>query len=227
MFKHWKIILFFVPWILLLLVLLLWSLGINPWKNNTGKTEVINSTILLQKVEDLGRMELVKFNFSEIYDYKALSNGKISAVSSMGISDYSPDLKVLLFARGEAVGCIDLKKIQESDIRVENDTIKLLLPYPEVCYHKLDLEHTHIYDFERKGWWSRLFPNDEETKAVIEKAYQKAETEILNSAIKGGILEKTMLNAESILKPMLEDISGKKIVFTYKPDSVLIAPREK
>ncbi len=227
MFKHWKIILFFIPWILLLLILFLWSLGFNPFVKNKNKTEVINTTTMLNKIENLGRMELVRYNFSEIYDYKALSEGKIATVSSLGISDYSPDLKVVLIARGEAVGCIDLTKIQPGDIREKKDTIIISMPGPEICYHKLDLEHTHIYDFQRKGWWSRIFSNDEEMKSVIESAYRKAEDNILSSAIKGGILENTVSNAETILKPMLEEMSGKKIIMTFKPDSILIAPTKK
>ena len=227
MYKHWKSILFFVPWILLLAALLLWSLGVNPWGNRKAKTEVINTTTVLQKVENLGRMELVRYNFSEIYDYKALSEGKIATVTWAGIQDFSPDLKVVLIARGEAVGCIDLRKIRENDIKVENDTLVIALPNPEVCYHKLDLDKTHIYDFERKGWWSRIFSNDQEMKSTIEKAYQKAEDRILTSAIQDGILENTITNANNILRPMLEELSGKKVTLTYRPDSVWIAPERK
>ena len=224
--KHWKVILFFVPWLLLLLALLLWSAGLNPWKKNSGGTEVINTTTVLQKVEDLGRLELVRYNYSEIFDYKALSEGKISAATTLGYYDFSPDLKVILITRGEAVGCIDLRKISEKDLRENNDTLYIQLPEPEICYYKLDMEHTRIYDFERKGWWSRLFSNDEEMKGVIEKAYKMAEKQILDNAQKGDILNKTLNNAEIILKPMLEEILKKKIIFTRQPRPQKIAPAE-
>jgi hypothetical protein len=227
MFRNWKIILFFVPWILLLLALLFWSMGFNPFGKKTGKTEVINTTMVLNKIENIGKLELVRYNFSEIYDYKALSEGKIAAASSTGLTDFSPDLKVVLIARGEAVGCIDLTKVKETDINFKKDTLFLALPAPEICYHKLDIDNTHIYDFERKGWWSRLFPNDEETKNTIEKAYQQAEYQILASAIKGGILDNTIANAQTILKPMLEEMSGRIVVLTIKPDNPLIAPEIK
>ena len=227
MFRSWKIILFFIPWVLLLLALLLWSLGYNPFGKRSGKTEVINSTTILNKIENLGKLELVRYNFSEIYDYKALSEGKIVAASSVGITDFSPDLKVVLIARGEAVGCIDLTKVKDTDIKFRKDTIIIAMPGPEICYHKLDMDKTHIYDFERKGWWSRLFPNDQDTKNTIEKAYRQADAQILTSAIKGGILENTVSNAETILKPMLEEFSGRKVILSFKPDSVLIAPESK
>jgi hypothetical protein len=225
--KNWKIILFFVPWILLLLALLLWSLGFNPWHKKAGKTEVVNTTLLLQRVEELGKMELVKYHYNEIFDYKALSSGKVSAESILGSYDFSPDLKVALIAQGEAVGCIDLRKLKESDIHEKNDTLYILLPEPEICYYKLDMDHTRIYDFERKGWWSRLFSDDDEMKGVIEKAYKTAEQQIMESAIKGGILDQTKTNAQIILKPMLEEISHKKIVLTELPGNTRITPIEK
>jgi hypothetical protein len=225
--RHWKIILFFIPWILLLAALLAWSLGFNPWGNKKSKVEVINHTTILEKVEKLGKLELVRYNYSEIFDYHALSSGKISATTSLRYYDFSPDLKVALIAHGEAVGCIDLLKLQEADIREESDTVYIHLPGPEICYYKLDMDKTRIYDLERKSWWSRLFSDDEETKSIIEKAYQAAEKQILASAIQGGILEQTADNAELILKPMLEEISQKKIIFTYLPADTLITPEIK
>ncbi len=222
--RHWKIILFFIPWILLLAALLVWSLGFNPWGKKSPKVEVINTTTILERVEKLGKLELVRYNYSEIYDYQALSSGKITAATSLRTYDFSPDLKVALIAHGEAVGCIDLLKLEESDIKEISDTLYIQLPEPEICYYKLDMDKTRIYDFERKSWWSRIFSDDSETKAVIEKAYQAAEKQILTSAIQGGILDQTTTNAELILKPMLEEISQKKIIFTYMPADTLIAP---
>ncbi|HLF35652.1 MAG TPA: DUF4230 domain-containing protein [Cyclobacteriaceae bacterium] len=222
--SHWKIILFFVPWILLLAALLVWSMGFNPWGKRTPGVEIVNTTTILEKVEKLGRLELVRYNYNEIYDYQALSSGKITASASLRYYDFSPDMKVALIARGEAVGCIDFLKLTELDIREESDTVYIHLPEPEICYYKLDLDKTRIYDFERKSWWSRIFSDDTETKSVIEKAYQAAEKQILTSAIQGGILEQTNTNAELILRPMLEEISQKKIVFTYMPADTLIAP---
>ena len=95
------------------------------------------------------------------------------------------------------------------------DTLVVLLPKPELCYHKLDLEKTRVYHLERTGWWSRLFADDNEIKDVIEKAYKNAERQIEKSAIESGILEQTEKNAELILKPMLERMSGKKVLLQF------------
>lgn len=206
-----KIIFKLAPWILLLLALLLWSLGVElPGKK--GHTEIINATTVLEKVEALGRMELVRYKFREMYDYQSVSEGKLTGETLLKSYNFKPDLKAILIASGEAVGCIDLGKLKHNDVVVNGDTLYIRLPAPELCYHKLDLENTHVYHFERTGWWSRFFSNDEEVKKTIEKAYKNAEKQIQNAALEGGILEETNENARLILKPMLEKMSGKVVV---------------
>jgi len=214
-----KIILKILPWLLLLLALLLWSIGIELPGKGKDKVEVIQSTTILEKVESLGKLELVKYNFKEIYDYASISKGKISGESVLKTYDYAPDLKAILIASGEAVGCIDLTKLQSNDINITGDTLFIQLPNPEQCYHKLDLDKTRVYHFERTGWWSRLFSDDDEMKSVIEKAYRNAEKQIEKSALESGILEQTEKNAKLILKPMLERMSGKIVVLRVRMNS--------
>lgn len=216
-----KIILKVLPWFLLLLALLLWSLGIElPGKK--GNVEIVNSTTILEKVEALGKIELVRYKFKEIYDYQSISSGKLSGETLFKSFNYTPDLKAVLIASGEAVGCIDLAKLDEEDVIVTPDTLFIQLPAPELCYHKLDLENTRVYHFERTGWWSRLFSDDQEMKGVIEKAYKNAERQIRKSALDGGILEETGTNANLILKPMLEKMSGKVVVLNLPMEPVNI-----
>ena len=93
-----KIMLRFLPWILLLIALLLWSLGIKlPGKKQN--IEIINSTTILEKIETLGKMELVKYKFKEIYDYKSISEGRATAETILKSYNYTPDLKAILTAR--------------------------------------------------------------------------------------------------------------------------------
>lgn len=216
--KTIKVVLMFAPWILLLLALFLWSLGYDlPGKSGKYKSEVIQKTIILEKVEQLGKLELVRYNFKEVYDYQALSQGKSLRSSALKSYDYTPDLAAILIASGEAVGCIDLNKLKEENIEFTTDTLFLTLPAPELCYHKLDLEKTRIFEIKRGGWWSRLFSDDEEMKSVIEYAYQEAEEQIKQSALEMGILDQTIINGELMLKPLFEELSGKVVVFTYLP----------
>lgn len=217
MFKNVKLIVFFIPWILLLLILLLWALGIKFPVFNDEKVEMRNTTVIIERVEELGKLELVKYNFKEIYDYAAISDGKIRGTTSLKMYDYTPDLKVALIASGEAVGCIDLRKVNLNDIYLRDDTLFFKIPEPELCYHKLDMENSRVYDFERSGFWSNIFADDDEVTRAIDRAYTEAEQQNRISALESGILEQTALNAEKVLRPLLEKISGKPVIFTLSP----------
>lgn len=224
MMKRYKLALLFIPWILLLTVLLLWSLGIKLPSFNNEVVEIQNTTIIIERIEELGKLELVKYNFKEIYDYQAISEGKINSSTTLKTYNYNPDLKVALIASGEAVGCIDLRNMDLKSIIISGDTLFFKMPAPELCYHKLDLEKSRVYDFERSGFWSNIFPDDDEVTRAVDNAYREAEDQIRISALENGILEQTTINAEKVLRPILEKISDKVVVFTYEPDMVKLQP---
>jgi hypothetical protein len=224
MIKRYKLALLFIPWILLLTALLLWSLGIKLPSFNSEVLENRNTTIIIERIEELGKLELVKYNFKEIYDYQAISEGKINSSTALKTYDYNPDLKVVLIASGEAVGCVDLQNMDLNSVIILGDTLFFKMPAPELCYHKLDLEKSRVYDFERSGFWSNIFPDDDEVTRAIDNAYREAEDQIRISALENGILEQTTLNAEKVLRPILEKVSDKVVVFTYEPDMVELQP---
>ena len=226
--KQFRLLVFGLPWILLVIILFLWFLGFQfPGKGGKNKVEVVNTRLILEKVEELGKIELIKYNYHEIFDYQQLSEGKIKGSTALRQFDYSPDLKAVLITRGEAVGCIDLTQLRLTDILFQNDTLIVHLPDPELCYYKLDLENTRVYDFERSSWWSRIFPDEEETKGVIEGAYREAERQIRISALESGILEETKNNAEAMLRPLIEKFADKPVIFIYHPTGELVSPELK
>jgi hypothetical protein len=200
-----------LPWFLLMVVLITLYLSNYALFPKRTKTEVIDSMVILQEMEKLGKLELVKYNFREIYDYKQLSEGKIIGNSILNIHDYTPDLNVVLVASGEAVGCIDLTKLGMDDVRQKGDTLTIFLPVPELCYYKLDMENTRIYSFKTKSWWSKLFSDDTRQEQVLQNAYRQTEKRIELAAYESGILPSTNEQARNMLKPILETLTGKKV----------------
>ena len=217
-----KVIFRIFPWFLLAIIILtlyLTNYDLLPKKN---KVEIIDSSVILQEIEQLGKLELIKYNFQEIFDYRQLSEGKLVGNSILRIHDYTPDLNVVLVASGEAVGCIDLSKMEVSDISINNDSILIMLPPPELCYHKLDLENTRIYSFKKDNWWSKLFSDDNEDEEVLQMAYRQTEKRIEQAAYESGILNTTNEQAKLMLKPMLESMTGKKVeIITGIPGATL------
>ncbi|MEM9831783.1 MAG: DUF4230 domain-containing protein [Bacteroidota bacterium] len=173
-------------------------------------TAVEVKTMLITEVEALGKMELVKYQFQEVTEVKELSP------EFLNILKLDTDAKAILITRGEAAGCLDLLKISADDVEISTDTVWMQLPEPEICYYKLDLEKTKLYSVE-----TGLFTDRDQ---FISRAYRQAERQIRNAANNSGILEETEVNAHRILRPMLEELSGKTIIFTEKIPAARITP---
>ena len=217
-----KLIFKILPWFLLIVIVATLYLTNYELFPGDQKIELVESNVILEEIEQLGKLELVKYSFREIFEYKQLSDGKIIGNSILGIHDYSPDLGVILVASGEAVGCIDLTKMEISDIHVGKDSILVLLPSPELCYHKLDLENTRIYSFKNNSWWSRLFSDDNKDEEVLQMAYRETEKRIEQAAYTSGILNQTNDQAKIVLMPILESMTGKKVnILIAMPETLL------
>lgn len=182
---------------LIILLLLGWIYFLRS--GDEDKESIITRTTVLNKVEALGKMELVKYHFKEVTEITEMSE-KYFNFFKLG-----PDSKIALISTGYAVGCLDLSLLSEEDIRIEEQTIYINLPKPELCYYKLDLEKTRIFSLQTN-------PLKDES-AFIQKAYKNAEEEIKVSALSSGIMNQTLQNAELVLRPLLENLSGKTVVF--------------
>lgn len=155
--------------------------------------------MVLKEMTLLGKLELANFTFRDIVEQEL-------------VRDYLPNPKAILIVQGEAIGCIDLTKVKAEDVSSKDDTLIVHLPDPELCSYKIDHSKSKIYDTEY------AFMNEQ---SLMNEAYTRAEDKIKQSAIEMGILEQTKKNANLILKPLLENISGKKVVLQYRMKATL------
>lgn len=190
MIRNWVKILFYV--VLILLSIFVWEKvkTLSFFKADEVKT---THNVVIKEILSLGKMELVKYSFRDVVEQEI-------------IRDFLPDPKAILIVQGEAVGCIDLSKITEKDLATFGDTLVINLPNPEVCYHKIDHSKSKIYKTDY------AFMNE---AVLLDEAYRKAEEQILKSALDSDILEQTKKNADLILKPLIENLSSKKVVIRY------------
>jgi Protein of unknown function (DUF4230) len=190
MIRNWVKILFYLG--LILLSIFIWEKAktLSFFKADEVKT---THNVVIKEIASLGKMELVKYSFRDVVEQEI-------------IRDFLPDPKAILIVQGEAVGCLDLSKITEKDLVTKGDTLILNLPNPEVCYHKIDHSKSKIYKTDY------AFMNE---AVLLDEAYRKAEEQILDSALGSDILEQTKKNADLILKPLIENISSKKVVIKY------------
>ena len=155
--------------------------------------------MVLQEITSLGKLELVQYNFKDVVEQKI-------------INQWLPDSKAILIVQGEAIGCIDLTQLDIADILPGQDTLVVHLPEPELCVFKIDHERSKVYNTE--------YAFLEEAK-LVQEGYRQAERQIKQSALDMGILDQTKENARKMLVPMLEQVSGRKVVIKFPMKATL------
>ena len=151
---------------------------------------VTDHNIVIEKVTGLGKMELVQYQFQDVVSHEV-------------VKDWWPDPKVLLFVKGEAVGCVDFTKIDSTSITSLGDSALIVrLPQPEICYTKINHDSSKVFDTRYTFW---------EEAEMVEEAYKLAEKEILHAALQAKIIENAKTQAETMLKPMLEVLTGREV----------------
>ena len=159
------------------------------------KTESkVTQKLVLNQVTALGKIELVNYQFRDV-------------VESELQKTLLPNSKALLIISGQVIGCIDLTKLKDESLIFKTDSLLIKLPSPEICSNKIDHSQSKVYDVS-------LFSLLDQSQ-LIDEAYKKAELQITDSALEMGIINQTKQNADKILKPMFENISGKKVRLFY------------
>ncbi|MEL6134628.1 MAG: DUF4230 domain-containing protein [Bacteroidota bacterium] len=159
-------------------------------------------TVIIEKISGMGKMELVKYNFNNTVKHQV----KI---------DYWPDPEVRLQAHGETVACIDFTKIDSTDIYVEGDSIYITLPDPEICYSKIDHEKSEIVNTQYTSIYS-------EGNKVIQQTFLIAEQKLLESAMAFGIMDTARTKAQTVLRPILQNISQKQVFLQFPPPPIQV-----
>lgn len=174
--------------------------GLNPLAARAPQVTVTHQTVLTQ-VEALGKLELVRYRFKDVVEYKRAAK-----------YPFLPDAKVALIVGGEAVGCLDLRRIKPQDVTLEGDSVvRVLLPAPELCAFQVNHDQSRVFST------SNGFFQDAE---LVDEAYRYAEAEVRRAALQAGILAATQRNAEQILVPLLRTLTGRRVIIGQR----LVAP---
>jgi hypothetical protein len=152
-----------------------------------------NQGILLTKITQIGKLELVQYNFKDIVEHEQAQM-------------LLPNAKAILIVEGEAIGCIDLSRIKPADIQTTSDSVIIHLPPPDLCVWKINHERSRIYDTQ----WALLNPEQ-----LVSDAYRQAERQMRQSALQGGLLAQTRQSADRVLRPLLQQVAGKPVRLVF------------
>ena len=178
-----------LPWLFLAIAAYMFL----PKKFSINTTVESKHQLLVEKIEAIGKLELVRYQISDVLEHK-------------NRTDFLPDASVLLIVKAEAVGCIDLKKIISTDITIDADTAVVNLPQPEICYVKIDHKNSRVYDTKMAYFREGI---------LVDEAYKAAERQVTAEVKKSDILTQTKTNAISVLKPIIEGLGYKNVRLTF------------
>ena len=157
-------------------------------KNKGGQT-ISSHRATLERIETLGKLELVRMNIRDVMEHKFTRQ-------------WLPNASALLIISGEAVGCIDLQKVKPENIVINKDALKIQLPAPELCYCKINHENSKVYE-TRFDYFTGI--------NLVDNAYKEAEKYLREASIESGILDRTKESAIVVLKPFFEGLGFKQV----------------
>ncbi|MBD1433634.1 DUF4230 domain-containing protein [Sphingobacterium sp. DN00404] len=175
-----------IVFIIVILIVIGWFLLVRFGNRPTSESK---HQLLIERIEAMGKLELVKYRFSDVLEHK-------------NISAYLPDASVLLIVKADAVGCVDLTKLSPQDIEVIDDSVSIRLPAPEICYVKIDHEASKVYDTKMAFF---------REATLVDEAFKSAEKEVYKEVRNSDILTQTKENAIHVFRPLLEGLGFSKI----------------
>lgn len=147
-----------------------------------------SSKTVIKELRSLNRLETASFTIEKVVDAGTKGNA---------FQEFLYGDRILLIAHGEVIAGIDLSQLKDDDIKVEDSSISLTLPPPQVLVTKLDSAQTRIYD-RKQGILSKG------NKDLESQARLAAEQTIQEAACQGDILREAANNARRQLTALLK-----------------------
>lgn len=151
---------------------------------------------VVQRIQRLQRLETVVFSMEKI-------------VTGSQDSKFLPRVlagdRILLIVHGEVTAGLDLSRLDDSTISINDRAIEIVMPPAEIFSTRLDNEQTRVYSRET-GLFTVPDPNLES------EVRREAERQIQQSAIDGGILKTAAENGRATLSGLLEGLGFESVV---------------
>ncbi len=188
-----------VPYLVVMLLSLV--IGWLLFGRNTPP-ESTNQFLTVAEVQAVGKLELVRMQLKDVIEHKVEHSSII------------PDARLLMVISGEVAGCIDLQKINETDMVRTDSLLTILLPAPEICFTRVDTKKSQIFSVI-------TIPVLDNESELVQTLYRKAENYFQNDALQQEIFKQTKTNATRVLKPLFEKISGRAVQLRFKTSTLM------
>jgi hypothetical protein len=159
-------------------------------------TVIPDPVTIIHEVNALARLETIQYTIEKVI---TVEQGQDVLAPLFGD-------RLLFVAHGYVTAGIDMAKLDEADMWLQDGVLNVRLPDAEVFDATLDNEQSYVYDRET-GLLTHGNP-DLETLAR-----QAAEQQILQAALDDGILEQARQNAELFLDRFFEALGYPQVIF--------------
>lgn len=174
------------------------NLPVVGWLFGEGQPQTTTSPVVVEGIQKLDRLDTVRMTESVVVTKET---------GGSELRRFLTGEEVLLVAVGDVEAGVDLSSLTEEDVRLEEETVTLQLPEPEISSVSLDEERTRLYD--RDQGILRLRPDD----TLVEEARQDAQDELLAAARKNDILATAESNAEDTVRTFLTTLGYEEVRF--------------
>lgn len=156
----------------------------------------VSSQTVIKQIRSLNRLETSSYTIEKIIDAGTTGNK---------FEQFLYGDRILLIAHGQVIAGFDMGKVEEEDIEVNGDTLKITMPPPEILVTKLDSDQTRVYDRQQ----GLLTKGDENLES---EARSEAEKVIKDAACQGGILNEASKNARNQLTSLFKGLGFVTVV---------------
>ena len=171
---------------------------------NPTPTIIPDPITIIHEVRSLSRLETASYSIEKV----------ITAESGQGPFAFLFGDRLILIARGQVIAGVDLSKMGEEDIVVNEDgAVVVTLPPAEILVVALDNSKSYIYD--RDTGVVGMNP------ALEAEARRAAEDEILSAALEDGILEMAQRNAEVYVMRLIMALGFREVIFEEAPPALV------
>lgn len=173
----------------------------------TQISEVLNPTptilpdpvSIIHDVRSLARLETIQYAIEKVV---TADSGQQELVMLFGD-------QLIFVAHGTVIAGIDLTELDQDDLWLDNGTLYVNLPEPEIFIATLNNDRSYVYNRD-----TGIF-----TKGNVDletMARQAAEDEIEKAALEDGILDLAQTNAEYYLLRLFQTLGYPQVIFVYE-----------
>lgn len=121
--------------------------------------------------------------------------------------------RLLYIAYGEVRAGVDLSQLKESDVQVDDTSLRLRLPPPRVLDTKIDVNRSTVYDYNR-GF---LGLGPDAAPQLQSLAQQEALRKVVSAACEHGVLDRANDRAKLVVTQLLDVTNDRTVTVEVQP----------